>query len=368
MKIGGTNVPIAVNPDVPFRELAHSELPQKPISKNKVEELAIEKYRKCGRGIKFNDITGKFDCPKKKAQRIIKDCCQKRMDKKGNWRQPILLRAESRTSPQEYFPTSIKAEILEDIKKRKNVPIEPTGVRLSKASLFPSKYPLSNALEYRRAESFLEVLVLLPFTPPNIHKLQLRFHLDKEYYNELRQKEQPINRAKPYEEIIGRRHIIYRLSPNGTVEVSIRTSDTPFRIENDEDVSDLFSFLGQVRDRFLYHVSDLRERHVPPILIWILKQCDLNKDVEIDDTAQLALPDIQLKFADRVFRLYIKIMKDKAYYRIEESLTLNQMLPEALDNIRHPYKSLENKFDALINRLDKMYGLSVVGETEANHD
>jgi hypothetical protein len=83
-------------------------------------------------------------------------------------------------------------------------------------------------------------------------------------------------------------------------------------------------------------------------LNWILKQCDLNKDVEIDSTAQLTFPDIQLKFADRVFRLYVKVIKGKAYFRGEESLTLNQILPEALDNIRHPYKSLEGKIDQLI--------------------
>jgi hypothetical protein len=90
---------------------------------------------------------------------------------------------------------------------------------------------------------------------------------------------------------------------------SIATTDTPFRIERDEDVSALFAFLGQVRDRFLYHVSDIKEQHVPAILNWILKQCDLNKDIEIDSTAQLTFPDIQLKSADRVFRLYVKVMR-----------------------------------------------------------
>ena len=118
-----TNVPIPNKRDVPFHELVHNGPLQKCISKNKVEELAIEKYRKCGRGIKFINITRKFDCSKRKAQRILKDCCQKKIGKTGNWHQPILFRAVRRTSPQEYFPTSIKAEILEGLKKRKNVPI-----------------------------------------------------------------------------------------------------------------------------------------------------------------------------------------------------------------------------------------------------
>jgi len=144
---------------------------------------------------------------------------------------------------------------------------------------------------------------------------------------------------------MARADVNFVVYPNGKVMISIACSNNPFKLETDEDEIILFSFLGQVRDRFLYHVSDIRERHVPPLLNWILKQCDLNKDIEIDDIAQLTFPDIQLKSADRVFRLYIKIIKDKAYCRGEESLTLNQRLPEALDNIRHPYKSIENKLE-----------------------
>ena len=174
------------------------------------------------------------------------------------------------------------------------------------------------------------------------------FYLNKEYYNELEQRELPNNRAKPSVEFIGRRHVTYTMSPNGTVEIYITSNDSPLRIERDEDVSAIFAFLGQVRDRFLYHVSDIRERYVPPLLSWVLKQCDMNKDVKISDKAQQTLPDIQLIHADRVFRLYVKIIEGKAYCRGEESLVLNQLLPQALDTIRHPYKSIEEKMDTLI--------------------
>ena len=256
------------------------------------------------------------------------------------------------TNPQQYYPRCIKAEIIESAKKKKIAPVQPTGVHRPKDSV----YPLSNAIEHQKAHTFLEALVALAYAPPYIHKLLLMFHLNTEFYGELEQKEQPINRAKQYEENIGRRHVTYSLSPNGTVEVYIATTDTPLRIEEDEDVSDIFAFLGQVRDRFLYHVSDIKENHVPNLFNWILKQCDLNKDVEIDDIAQLTFPDIQLRSADRVFRLYVKVIKDKAYCRGEESLALNQALYEALDNIRHPYKSIENKIDRLTKLLDKVYG------------
>src|SRR6476469_9308072 len=149
-------------------------------------------------------------------------------------------------------------------------------------------------------------------------------------------------------------HIHFLSTPNGTVEIAVKSSDTPFRLETDEDESVIFSFLGQVRDRLLYHLSDIRERLTPPIMDWILKACDLNKDVEIDDTCQLTLPDIQLKQADRVFRLYIKSLQDNAVYRSEESLTLKRVLLEALESIRYPYKTVEKKLDELPDRIKQI--------------
>ena len=85
---------------------------------------------------------------------------------------------------------------------------------------------------------------------------------------------------------------------------------------------------------------------------WVLKGCDLNKDVEIQDNCQITLPDIQLKYAGRVFRLYVKSLHDKAVYRTEESLTLNRaLLSEALDNITHPHRLVEFKVDELSKQL-----------------
>ena len=84
---------------------------------------------------------------------------------------------------------------------------------------------------------------------------------------------------------------------------------------------------------------------------WRLIQCDVNRDVEIDDKMQLTFPDIQLKYADRVFRLYVKSLHDKAVCRGEESLKLNLLLPDAFD--RNPYKSIEKKLDEILQRSNK---------------
>ena len=118
--------------------------------------------------------------------------------------------------------------------------------------------------------------------------------------------------------------------------VYIGCSDKPFKLETETDESLLFAFFGQVRDRLLYLLSDVRESIVPSIMNWRLIQCDINKDVEISDRMQLTLPDIMLTQADQVFRLYIKFHADKAVVRYEESLSLKSPLIEAVNKIREP--------------------------------
>jgi hypothetical protein len=51
---------------------------------------------------------------------------------------------------------------------------------------------------------------------------------------------------------------------------------------------------------------------------------------------QLTAINIQLKDADRVFRLYIKSLGDKAVYRVEESLKMRCSLVDVLRTIRSP--------------------------------
>jgi hypothetical protein len=54
---------------VPNEELVHTSFLSKRISKNKIEELAVQKYRACGQGIDFSDVM-EFRCSKANAQRI----------------------------------------------------------------------------------------------------------------------------------------------------------------------------------------------------------------------------------------------------------------------------------------------------------
>ena len=177
--------------------------------------------------------------------------------------------------------------------------------------------------------------------------------INPEGYEELNRNSVKRNKAKLHEERIGNAkgepNIKYLIYPNGKLMVYIACSDNPFMLETEVDESLLFAFFGQVRDRLLYLLSDVREIIVPSLVNWRLIQCDINKDVELNDRMQLTLPDIQLIHADQVFRLYIKSLHDKAVYRCEESLTAKSPLIESVNKISNPNKVLENKVDDIIS-------------------
>ena len=86
-------------------------------------------------------------------------------------------------------------------------------------------------------------------------------------------------------------------------------------------------------------MTDPHERIVPPIIKWILTGCDINKDITVTDMLQLSAINIQLKDANRVFRLYIKSLGDKAVYRVEESVKMRSSLVDVLHTIRNPSES-----------------------------
>jgi hypothetical protein len=318
-----SNVPIQYGEIVPKDELAHTSILSKRISKKKIEELAIQKFRTCGQGIDFSDVM-KFNCSKTKAQRILKDCCQQR----------IFFRSPKRTNPQHYYPSVLKADILEKLKQRNNVPIDLTEVISSKA-------PLSN-IEQQKAQNLLDILFSLGHSPLYIHKLHLQVSLEPMYYSDIQKNCSKYNRAKQHEEKVGKSIVKYLVYPNGKVMVFVACSNNPFKLEDEADESILYSFLGQVRDRLLYLVTDPHERIVPPITKWVLTGCDINKDITVTDMLQLSAINIQLKDANRVFRLYIKSLGDKAVYRVEESVKMRSSLVDALHTIRSP-SELQNK-------------------------
>ena len=118
-------------------------------------------------------------------------------------------------------------------------------------------------MESEKASSFLEALILIPYQPAYIHNIHLQVDIDCNEYEYIIGKEEARCRFKEHDERIGRvkgvpnvRFIIY---PRGRVMVYVKCSENPFQLETENDVSYLFSFLGQVRDRMVIWLHDLRE-------------------------------------------------------------------------------------------------------------
>ncbi len=120
--------------------------------------------------------------------------------------------------------------------------------------------------------------------------------------------------------------------------IYVSCSKHPFRLYEEQDVLDILIFLGRVSDRLHNLFSDTRGSIIPPVRKWLLKGCDVNKDIQINDMAQLTLPDIQISLAEKAFRGYIKQIDDKAFYRVEESLTPNEEVSTAFETMRNNVK------------------------------
>ena len=155
------NRPIGVSENRPTEQLVHVYGPGKRISNKELEELAIEKYKINGKGITIKDVIQRFNIHKEKAQRRLKNAIKGKEDKQG------ILFTLDRKSPQQYYPTILKSQIIELIKKQ-NSPINPTGV-----SIFQHPY-----LEKLKARYVYELLSLLQNEPISIHKPHLKVSID----------------------------------------------------------------------------------------------------------------------------------------------------------------------------------------------
>jgi hypothetical protein len=133
-------------------------------------------------------------------------------------------------------------------------------------------------------------------------------------------------------------NVKYVISPNGTIMIYVSCSDNPFRLQHEEDITAIMVFLGRVEERLRLLFADTRDEIVRPVNKWVLKSCDVNKDIEIDGLAQLTLPDIQIPLFEKALRAYVKPIGDKVFYRVELGLTPNKPVAEALETLRRDVK------------------------------
>lgn len=218
--------------NVPFEQHGHSVFPRKYIKRKSIEELAAEK---ASEGITWKYLRDKFSCSKGEAQRKLKyfhstgmlftaqDLIDQGLDLPSTF---------GNRKPQRYYARSMKADIIEEIKKEvKNVLVHPTGITIS-------KYPLSNQLELQKAQSLVDVLSSLGGYSLYIHRLHLQLSIAPEYYHTsttitaLPQTKR--NKGKQYLERMARADVNFVIYPNGKIMISVACSNSPFKLETDE--------------------------------------------------------------------------------------------------------------------------------------
>ena len=261
---------------------------RKYITKDNVGKIAIGRYRENGLGVTFQDIEREFSANRGKAQRTLKYFHEQKVLFTANDLIIEGIPALQNKSPQQYFPTCIKAEIIEDLSKRKSVLVSPTGVDL----LAPSSKLPSN--DFDIVTNTLEgyMLPLLPQAPIFIHNLHFKTQVPSECYLDLDLPYYDRNNGKRHSENIATSHVDYVLYPNGTVDIHVRCRNNPYKLETEIDRSR--SIFGQIRDRLIILLSDERERIVPDIMDWQITECDISAI------------KVQGKYLAHLFRIYVK--------------------------------------------------------------
>ena len=313
-------------------------------STKEIEDVAIRKYKNNGSGITFDYLLSSgLANHKKQAQTTLKYCLRRN-----------ILFVLTNHKPQQYYPTCLKSEILSKLSK--NIPVRVTEAGSSTTSLLQS---VNNSSLTAYESVFIptlegHILPLLPSAPLYIHKLNLKLRIKQEYYDEILIPSNRNNRGKEHEDVIGNTRVRFYLYSNGTVMIFTESSNHPFKLENEIDHSRLIAFFGQIRDRLATFLMDKHERIVPDIMDWQLVECDINKDIVVNDSLLFTGLKIQVRHLDHLFRVYIKSLGEKTVCRVEKSLVSKCSAIEAINNIFNPYEKLEKRLCEMDRKLDSM--------------
>ncbi len=90
----------------------------------------------------------------------------------------------------------------------------------------------------------------------------------------------------------------------------VSCSNKPFRLYDEQDVSDILFFLGRAKERIRLLLSDVRDNVIPPVRQWILKACEGSKDVEIDRVAQITCLVCKFLF-EKALKGHVKPIDDR---------------------------------------------------------
>lgn len=90
-------------------------------------------------------------------------------------------------------------------------------------------------------------------------------------------------------------------------------------------------------------LNDPHERSVLDIMEWYLTECDINRDIKVNDCLHYTGIKIQVKHLDHPFRIYIKSMGKDTVCRVEEGMHPDTHTIEAVNNIFNPNEKIEKR-------------------------
>ena len=178
------NLPLTDGKNIPLVLKTQDFVPRSYPDSNQINEIAIDEYKKHGRGLTYVSLQARgLAESKRQAQNILK----------YHLRRGILFTLSNKR-PQMYYPSCLKSEIRKR-ELQKNIPIDPIGVGLftttpstssTPLDIIKSKHPLSQCIEYMSYYT-LEgyVLPLLPEAPLLVHNLTFKTKIIPECYSEL---------------------------------------------------------------------------------------------------------------------------------------------------------------------------------------
>jgi len=190
------------------------------------------------------------------------------------------------------------------------------------------------------------VLPLLKAAPSYIHNLHFKTKIAPECYAEhdiQKLTDLSWNKGKQLLEIIGDAGVVYTFYPSGTVNIEVKCSNNPFKLETDIDRSCILVFFGQLRDRLIAFLNDPHERIVPDIMKWYITECDINRDIKVRDSLHYTGIKVQVKHLDHLFRIYVKSMGKDTVCRVEEGKHPDKTAIEAINDIFNPYERIEKE-------------------------
>jgi hypothetical protein len=165
-------------------------------------------------------------------------------------------------------------------------------------------------------------IILYHYSQPHLHTFTtyLKLKLTPQCYTQLNLPQYRNNKGKHHHENIGSVYVLYTFYPNGTVEIATKCTSNPFRLSDNTDLALLLAFIGQLKDRLILLLSDVKEKIVPDVTEWQLTQLDINKDIEVSPLLHFTVPNVQVKNFNDVFRVYIKSMGEHTVCRVEKSM------------------------------------------------